>query len=385
MKRFDEKTLMHRMGRSLCSGLLVGFLTASPSLAMDDGGIGAGAVRESTGTGKVAETQGRLPKPLPGRVASAANPPASPSEAAGKDRPAIEKALRRVPEADRKAVGAALTRAGKNDVELASALEKASDDELGNVVFLIANMPDRDLKTLGADSVLENVRLSQQARAKAPWGKRIPDEIYRNCVLPYANVTERRGAWRNDFFDRFGKRAWQIDTPGEAARMLNATAFKELNVRYHARKRTRPDQSPAESVKTGFASCTGLSILLADACRAVGVPARLVGIPCWKQRITDGAGQHGGNHTWVEIWDDGWHYLGAAEPNELDRAWFTQKCRTAVDPSHSMHCIYAVSFRKTDRFFPMVWAPQVRYISAEDVTQRYQTPVEAKRFQEPFP
>jgi hypothetical protein len=32
---------------------------------------------------------------------------------------------------------------------------------------------------------------------------------------------------------------------------------------------------------TGLASCSGLSILLAGACRAVGVPARIVGTPMW--------------------------------------------------------------------------------------------------------
>ena len=32
-----------------------------------------------------------------------------------------------------------------------------------------------------------------------------------------------------------------------------------------------------------------------------------------------------GNHSFVEIWDDGWHFTGAAEPteNRLNEVWFS--------------------------------------------------------------
>ena len=80
-------------------------------------------------------------------------------------------------------------------------------------------------------------------------------------------------------------------------------------------------------METGLASCTGLAILLADACRSVGVPARLAGVPNW---IDDR-----GNHTWVEIWDQRWHFAGAAEPdaNGLDHAWFQHDASLAVKDS----------------------------------------------------
>ena len=38
--------------------------------------------------------------------------------------------------------------------------------------------------------------------------------------------------------------------------------------------RKRNNQSPQESIEQGKATCTGLSIILVDACRAVGIPAR---------------------------------------------------------------------------------------------------------------
>lgn len=90
-----------------------------------------------------------------------------------------------------------------------------------------------------------------------------------------------------------------------------------------------------------MASCTGLSVLLVDACRAVGVPARLAGTPLWTNRS--------GNHSWVEIWDGKWHYTGAAEPvgGKLDQAWFTARAATARR-DHRLHAIHATSFKRTE-------------------------------------
>jgi hypothetical protein len=74
-----------------------------------------------------------------------------------------------------------------------------------------------------------------------------------------------------------------------------------------------------------------------------------------------------GNHTWVEIWDGKWHYTGAAEPNDLDHAWFTPKASHA----NFWYPIYATSFKKTRHVFPMRWAPDIKYVFAIDVTRRY--------------
>src|SRR5260370_38763893 len=93
-------------------------------------------------------------------------------------------------------------------------------------------------------------------------------------------------------------------TPSEAAQKLNATIYTKLKVKY-ATDRKQPHQSPKESIEQGKASCTGLSILLSDACRSVAIPARLAGTPLWANKS--------GNHPWVEIWDGRWHFTGACE------------------------------------------------------------------------
>lgn len=108
----------------------------------------------------------------------------------------------------------------------------------------------------------------------------------------------------------------------------------------------------------GLASCTGLSVLYIDACRALCVPARFVGVPQWTTNR--------GNHSWVEVWDNGWHFTGAFEPDQVDRGWFVGDAAQA-DPSDPMHCIYATSFKKTDTTLPCVWNMSVRYVSAVDL------------------
>lgn len=262
-------------------------------------------------------------------------------------------------------VARALREAGANAEAIASALRDAPAAHKSAVLFLVGNAPRRDLESLSAEFLLENAALAYAALEAAPWGRTIPEDVFLNGVLPYANFNERRDNWRRDFFERFRPLVKDCRTPGEAAQVLNRDVFALLKVHYHARRRPKPDQSPYETIAAGYASCTGLSILLADACRAVGVPARLAGTPQWTTKR--------GNHTWVEVWSEGdWHFLGAAEynPAGLDRAWFVDDAAkaNAADPRHR---IYAVSFRRTGMHFPLVWDLGIRYVSAEDVTARY--------------
>lgn len=259
----------------------------------------------------------------------------------------------------------ALKAADTNALELQKALGSVKGDEREGMEFLIANMPERDLLTLKAGFLIKNVKFAYQARRQAPWGTVIPEDVFLNDVLPYVNVNERRDDWRQDFYKRFFARAVEKGSIEKAALDLNKYVFAVLGVTYHAEKRPKPDQSPYESVEAKYASCTGLSILLVDALRSVGIPARLVGVMQWRES--------GGNHTWVEVWDGKWHYLGAEESESYDQAWFTQKASEA-DVENYMNRIHAVSFRKTDLKFPAAWDDEIDYVSAEDVTENYKKP-----------
>ncbi|MBI2806142.1 MAG: hypothetical protein HYX68_14265 [Planctomycetes bacterium] len=257
----------------------------------------------------------------------------------------------------------ALKQSGSNRPELEKALHQAPRPQRPGIAFLIANMPAKDLTALKADFLLKNLDLAYQARAKMPWSKDVPQALFLNDVLPYASVTETREAWRQAMMARCLPMVKDCKSITEAAQALNAGLFAKVQVRYST-KRHRPDQSPGESIKIGMASCTGLSILLVDACRSVGIPARVVGIPKWAHKP--------GNHTWVEIWDGAWRFTGACEhdKNGLNRAWFAGEAKLAKKDSIES-AIYAASFKRTTTRFPLPWAPRTTEVFAENVTDRY--------------
>ena len=258
----------------------------------------------------------------------------------------------------------AIGRADANGGELRRALREVPEAQRPSLQFLVENMPEQDLHRLPADFLLRDVAQAAEARAQAPWAGTMPEDIFLNDVLPYANASEQRDSWRAELREKCLPMIEGCTTPAAAAQALNEKLFPAVKVRYST-GRARADQSPSETMSSGTASCTGLSILLVDACRAVGVPARLVGIPDW----SDGRG----NHTWVEVWDAGkWHFAGAAEPDKqgLDHAWFEHDAALAQKDS-PRHAIYAVSFRRTGVPFPLAWGPDSGGISAENVTDRY--------------
>lgn len=282
---------------------------------------------------------------------------------AAQTQPSINNVIGLVPEEYRHVLIQRLSQTDDRQPAWLSALATATPDDRDAAAFLLVNMPDRDLKSLAPDFVMRDVKLAIAARDAAPWGASLPHDVFLNDVLPYANLNERRDDWREDFRTRFAPLVKDCKTPGDAAQVLNREVFKALKVAYHATKRKKPDQSPYESCQIGFASCSGLAIILVDACRAVGVPARVAGTPMWHD--------NSGNHTWVEVWDGKqWRFIGAAEPGPFNQTWFAGSASKADDATPE-HRIYAASFRRTSMPFHMVWAPSSPDYSAVDVTPYY--------------
>lgn len=265
-------------------------------------------------------------------------------------------------------VQAALERAGENRAQLEQAWQVIDAEQRDGLAFLLEHMPLGDLQSLTSEFLVEHVTYAYRAWESAPWAESMGEQVFFEHVLPYASINERRDAWRRDFYERCSPWVAEATSAAEAAAILNNRLFGEVGVIYST-KRPKADQSPYESIEAGMASCTGLSVLLIDACRAVGVPARFVGTPRWSD--------DSGNHSWVEIWDDGWHFTGAAEPTgmELDRAWFTGRASTAKADSER-YGIFAASYKRTPQRFPMVWRPNADWVHGINVTARYIRSVE---------
>lgn len=229
------------------------------------------------------------------------------------------------------------------------------------MAYLIAWMPRGDRDTMSLELLRENVHYACLARKEYPWTKSLPDSVFLNEVLPYAVVDEVRDSWRADFYERFAPCVAGCTTLREAFEAVNRNLRDRVQVDYNT-LREKTNQSPAESMRQHMASCTGLSVLLVDALRAVGVPARFAGTAAWHDNR--------GNHSWTEVWLDGewrfaeYYYAG------LDEAWFLPDAGKA-SPDDRAHAIYAVSFRPTGDWFPMVWSESSREVHAVNVSQRY--------------
>ena len=262
-------------------------------------------------------------------------------------------------------IESALSRAGANRQEIERALRDAPRSQREGIEVLVRNMPDHDLRSLSAAYLLEETDLAYRAWNESPWRDQVPSELFLNDVLPYAVVSEVRTPWRGFVRAHAAPLVADARTPGEAAVRLNQEIFERFGVHYSP-ERSRTDQNAMQVIDEQKATCTGLSVLLVSACRSVGVPARLVGIPLWADSS--------GNHSWVEVWDHGWHFTGAAEPtgDHLDDGWFVGAASQAR-PGVSVHSIYATSWGKTGTTFPLAWDEDGRldYVQAVDVTERY--------------
>ena len=218
---------------------------------------------------------------------------------------------------------------------------------------LLAEMPECDYADVDPFRLLEDVRYAIKVREEIPWKDQISEDLFLRYILPYWSVNEKRDPWRKFFYDKFMPAVRDFRTASDAVKYLNDHVFKELNVTYDAVKRPKADQSAQESIAASYASCTGLSVILLNACRACGIPARFTGCPQWTDRS--------GNHSWIEFWDGQWIYEGASSSDPRNRSWVGDKVKEATEDS-LVGGVWAVTTepQKDGAFFVLPWKPMDR-------------------------
>lgn len=228
--------------------------------------------------------------------------------------------------------------------------------------FIMRYAPPQDAP-LPQEFVTNNCLLAAAARATA--FEEYPDEIYLDYVLPYSVIREERDDWRAEFRERFRPIVASATNAYQAAVRLDREIWDMIDVHYSVH-RDQARQSPRHSMRIHMASCTGISIILIDACRAVGIPARLVGC-CWTTIP--------GNHSWVEVWSEGgWHVLASGEKEREDDIWFLAYAREA-DEARPDKRIYASRWSPspagTHFWRTWDWPPEFSDVPADDVTEKY--------------
>jgi hypothetical protein len=207
------------------------------------------------------------------------------------------------------------------------------------LAFLQQHQPEADAAGL-SEAVLSNgVRLALQARNATPWARAVPWEVFLNDVLPYAVLNEARENWRPLFHHAFMPLVANASSTTEAALRLNQHIWDLVEVKYE--EQLSPHiTSPLEALAYKRASCTGLTVLLVDACRAVGVPARMALVGEW-------APPNSGNHNWVEVWvEDHWEFTGAFDGDGamMNKTWFTERVK-GQDASVPSQRVYATTWK----------------------------------------
>lgn len=275
-----------------------------------------------------------------------------------------------VPESYYAELDKALNESGR-DAELRDLLAVAPEAQQRDLAYLLVNMYVEDLKNMDLALLSQNVEYAAQVREKYEWTKSLPEEVYLQDVLPYHVVDEVRDSWRKELYEMFSPAVDTCKTMYDAICAVNANIPRLTGVDYNT-KREKTNQSPRESMRQGMASCTGLAILLVDAYRAVGIPARFAGTASWHDNR--------GNHSWTEVWLDGeWRVTEYYFPSQLDHLWFMADASKAKADDRN-YAIYATRFGKADDWFPMVWADEgedspvedlPKFVGAENVTQHY--------------
>ena len=178
--------------------------------------------------------------------------------------------------------------------------------------FLYAYMPLSDLADYEPQFYLDQVRYAFRARVEMPWGKDIPEDVFRHFVLVYRVNNENLDTARMAFFRELKERV-QGMTIEEAALEVNHWCHEHVAYRASDSRTS----APLATMRTSLGRCGEESTFAVTALRAVGIPARQCYTPRWAH-CDD-------NHAWVEVYVNGeWKFLGACEPDpRLDMGWFS--------------------------------------------------------------
>eukprot|EP00427_Karlodinium_veneficum_P056083 CAMPEP_0169421058 /NCGR_PEP_ID=MMETSP1017-20121227/66015_1 /TAXON_ID=342587 /ORGANISM="Karlodinium micrum, Strain CCMP2283" /LENGTH=228 /DNA_ID=CAMNT_0009530171 /DNA_START=239 /DNA_END=925 /DNA_ORIENTATION=+ len=158
------------------------------------------------------------------------------------------------------------------------------------------------------------------------------------------------------------------------ASQVSKSMFLEYVLPY---KNFKGDQTPqvmaplSQTLAKGYASCTGMSIFLANCMRAVGIPARIVGVNEWNR-------PEKGNHNWVEIWmGDHWNFVDAVPSGDLvkwNQTWFNDQAAKQTSTPAVFAIMSPLWGPEAHHIYNMSWRTPSAFVPAIDVTMNYAHP-----------
>ncbi|KAG2485275.1 hypothetical protein HYH03_015950 [Edaphochlamys debaryana] len=243
-------------------------------------------------------------------------------------------------------------------------------------------MPEADQKSLPGkqrDFLATHCKLAIQARGATAYAQGVPTDLFENNVIPYASLDEPREDWRTFFRGKLAPLVEDAATTLDAARTLNALIWTLEGWNVTICAEPTPDLlSPSQVLSRGCGTASSLAVFLVDACRAVGVPARVAGVAAWK--LSNGTR---GYHHWVEVWHAGaWSFTdplpctgmdaaeGATRP--FNETWFFPDPVRSSKPGSLGRGVWASSYKYTGKVFPLPWRDDYSSnVPGIDVTKHY--------------
>lgn len=193
-----------------------------------------------------------------------------------------------------------------------------------------------------------------------PWAGDAPQTLVQAAVQPDCVLNEAPCDWRPVLTPLAADLVKDCRTPREAV-LTMAAKLPEATGVYYSIERSKPGMNVLESLAEKKVSCTGQTILLVCALRAVGIPARAVGIATWNHVL--------GNHTWAEAWFDGeWHMIEFNE-RDFNTPWVMENIGM-TDPNVVAQRITAATPQGNMPYITVLLSDK-QLLPAEDVTERY--------------
>ena len=230
--------------------------------------------------------------------------------------------------------------------------------------------------------VNRTVHLALQTKRDYVWADNVPRHIFYEYILSFACTNEARTNWRPLFTDVVKKLindANDVQQVEDVVELISKELWSALSPNpekpiHFVAGQTPLIFDPMSVIAYGYASCTGMSIVLVFALRAAGIPARLVGTPAWNGDVEKG------NHNWVEVYTHNDNYSEKGEWRILEgngdslqkdpcERWF---CNSGRFDGNTR--VFAARLDRTlsdGAFFPLAWDTANHDVPAEDRTDWY--------------
>lgn len=184
--------------------------------------------------------------------------------------------------------------------------------------FILKYSTDSDILNFNYENFILHLKAIKENFERVPWRDKLNDYLLYHYIVPPRVSQEPLENFTWIYKDTLYNLVKNSKNMKEAVLRINEWCFTKIEYR----PTSRWDQNAEGSIKRGFGRCEEMVILFMKALRTVCIPVREAYTPWWP--FTES------NHAWCEVWVDGkWHFIGGAEPTDLDFAWFRNAVKRA--------------------------------------------------------